>query len=1064
MNEETAKETKSQEQHIDIDIDLKDKSQEQHIDIDIDLNEKQKQQHIDIDIDLKDKSQEEPKIDIDLKKSTTDFINWTKKRSLWLIPLFLILTAMIFAVYFRIQPLDLPVTDNWAESTLKNHYKNQLKATVDADYGDLDDATKASLVDKKFYDYLDEHRDEYNEQVEYTSNEYKKEYQNDEGMTYLLDLDTYTFYANVNNYLENGHFGTYEKDGVAYTDRNAPLGHLASKGNFHEYFLVYMYKFLNLFSGMDLMTALFYFVIILAPLTIIPAFFIGKRISNSDIGGFIAAMMVATHQGITSRTPGGGVDTDIYNVLFPLYIIWMFVETLRAKDLKKKLIFAGLTSLVSAIYSFAWTGWWYVYDVVLGTLVAIIIVEAIKYYVFEKHDNNRKVYDIIKPYLMTFGVIVVTTFVLSAGIFLLSDYSASNAVSKHLQFVTGPLNFVKLKAVGVTSYWPNIMTTVAELNPSSLGNVVDGFGGAFYFLIALFGIGWLLFKDYSNLMKRNYEQSHHYQYSLLLLMWIVATIYPAIKAVRFLMVVTPPLIIAFSTTIGLIDNSFSNIFKETFNRKLASRIFVLFIAIMMINPLIQSGFAVSQQQLPLMNDMWYDSLTFVKNNTAEDAILTSWWDYGYFFTAIAERPVTFDGGYQVAHDAHWVGKSFLTNSENTTIGILRMLDCGQNSAFNALDAYFDDTPRSVDVINDIIALDKEKAIDYLEDLDIPSNVVNNVTSYTHCDAPDGIYITSGDMIKKSGVWGHFGSWDFDRALMYREIHSLSKDEAISKLIDDYGKTASEANQLYKDIHTQGGDNFIASWPSYFGDAIGCSVSSSNYACSVSLDGQTMSKFIIPKSDFDAYIESADGKNKAYPDKVVYYQDDEIRVINNLENNRTNLLGFSIIVIPNQDRSSYILRLAADEQADSIFTKLFFFNGHGMHCFEKIYEQDSLTGDRVIMWKTDWDCEQEINYYDAIVKVNAKHILVTTNNLTDEQAYNKTMIIYNQINDTNFEELAMEYSECPSGADGGDLGWFGKDQMVKEFEDTAFAMDINDIEITRTQFGYHIIKLVNKTEE
>jgi peptidyl-prolyl cis-trans isomerase C len=86
------------------------------------------------------------------------------------------------------------------------------------------------------------------------------------------------------------------------------------------------------------------------------------------------------------------------------------------------------------------------------------------------------------------------------------------------------------------------------------------------------------------------------------------------------------------------------------------------------------------------------------------------------------------------------------------------------------------------------------------------------------------------------------------------------------------------------------------------------------------------------------------------------------------------------------------------------------------------------------------------------EVRACHILVKT----EEEARN----LLEQIKTgKDFAELARMHSECPSGKRGGDLGFFTRGQMVKEFEDAAFTMERGQVsEPVKTQFGYHIIKV------
>ena len=84
-------------------------------------------------------------------------------------------------------------------------------------------------------------------------------------------------------------------------------------------------------------------------------------------------------------------------------------------------------------------------------------------------------------------------------------------------------------------------------------------------------------------------------------------------------------------------------------------------------------------------------------------------------------------------------------------------------------------------------------------------------------------------------------------------------------------------------------------------------------------------------------------------------------------------------------------------------------------------------------------------------VKASHILVNDK----EQAEKLKKEIEN--GDITFEEAAKKYSTCPSGKNGGDLGYFGRNMMVREFEDAAFSLPLGSISNpVKTQFGYHLI--------
>ena len=90
--------------------------------------------------------------------------------------------------------------------------------------------------------------------------------------------------------------------------------------------------------------------------------------------------------------------------------------------------------------------------------------------------------------------------------------------------------------------------------------------------------------------------------------------------------------------------------------------------------------------------------------------------------------------------------------------------------------------------------------------------------------------------------------------------------------------------------------------------------------------------------------------------------------------------------------------------------------------------------------------------------SAKHILV--------ESEEKANDILGKINagEVSFEDAAKEHSTCPSKDAGGDLGTFGRGQMVPEFENAVFNMNNGEVSgPVKTQFGYHLIKLENKNE-
>ena len=113
-------------------------------------------------------------------------------------------------------------------------------------------------------------------------------------------------------------------------------------------------------------------------------------------------------------------------------------------------------------------------------------------------------------------------------------------------------------------------------------------------------------------------------------------------------------------------------------------------------------------------------------------------------------------------------------------------------------------------------------------------------------------------------------------------------------------------------------------------------------------------------------------------------------------------------------------------------------------------------------------QENPQYFEQPEQVSARHIIFTTQEVNDEAelaAMREELASIRQeiLDGADFAEMAREHSQGPSAANGGDLGSFGRGQMVPAFEDAAFALEEGEVsQIIETQFGYHILQVTGET--
>lgn len=190
----------------------------------------------------------------------------------------------------------------------------------------------------------------------------------------------------------------------------------------------------------------------------------------------------------------------------------------------------------------------------------------------------------------------------------------------------------------------------------------------------------------------------------------------------------------------------------------------------------------------------------------------------------------------------------------------------------------------------------------------------------------------------------------------------------------------------------------------------------------------------------------------------------------------NDLDFLLSTIPPQQAAAYSSPEAKQGLLEELIAhELFYFEAldNNIEEDETFKKELELTKEKLIksysissyLMKAEVTEEDAQAFYDENPQnfkenqqYSASHILVDTKEEHDE--------VLEAINaGGSFEDLAQEHSKCPSNAKGGDLGYFAKGQMVKEFDDALETMDINEIKgAVKTTYGFHIIKLTDKKPE
>jgi asparagine N-glycosylation enzyme membrane subunit Stt3 len=485
----------------------------------------------------------------------------------------------------------------------------------------------------------------------------------------LLDYDPWWFFRHAEEIYNNG-FLPPKWDILSYYPPGRPVDYYLG----WSYTLAGLYAIVqNIYPAMTLMKFSGYFVAIFAALCAIPAYLVGRYVTNRW-GGLVTALFATVTPTFLTVSMAGYPDSDAVDVF---YTFWAVLATLYALKKSSLLSFTNLSSFLKSLvkylphvvpalaaywlFAFNWNSSWYIYYFFLAFVPILLIFKFIEAVISAAKKEGRFIHIFLSKLkdVRTIFVALVLIGLLGEAVTLPTYRWPFNTIPPHQQLIEG-LNIVRGQSMVV-------FISVAELQPPSdaLAAAVSRIGGVpifFAFLAFVVTIAKLIFR----------KEIHLAEYFAII--WLLLSLWLISKGIRFALLFSMAAATAAGFTVGNLLSS--SMLKRNEILFATASAFIIFAVVLHIDANQQfSKFAGGLE----VSGNWKEALTWLKNNADKDALIATWWDPGHIITGFTGLKVHADGAHCPAtacifYDNNLriqdMGRTFATSSETEAITIL----------------------------------------------------------------------------------------------------------------------------------------------------------------------------------------------------------------------------------------------------------------------------------------------------------------------------------------------------------------------------------------------------------
>ncbi|MFH0877857.1 MAG: STT3 domain-containing protein, partial [Candidatus Omnitrophota bacterium] len=843
-----------------------------------------------------------------------------------IISVLLVLLCCAVGVTLRFYPRLLPLLDTKAKVEIYDEERQALRKKIKEKYTNLSPAVETKLLQQLFQENLKLSGSEINAKIKTRAAAFKNIYRDADGHVYLVGIDSYYWLRLLRNLLEKGHIGDRVVQGVDVDDlQGAPIDN-ATRRNVHLWLGVLFYKIASLVQPqVPLEPVLFYIPIFLSCVIAVFSFFVAKKLGANDLGAFFAAMAINLSPFFMVRSVGEWFDTDIYNVFFPLLVFGTSLYAFDAKTLRKRLGLCGLAALFLAFYASTWKGWWFIFDLMVasGGLFILNLHQSCA----ASADERR----MIREQAINLGLLAVL-----GSLFVL----VFNGVSVWKDFIAEPLRLSAVLKVTSLAMWPNVYWTVAELGPAEPADIIRSLGGYFIFFSGLFGLLYL------GLWERGLRDARRGFGLLCLIFWISGVFYASMSVLRFILLLVVPVGLSFGLVISKCTAVLVQATQRTLKKThaLAVRCAVMFILVLYLTFNIFMVHASLLTAIPSMNDTWNAVLTRIKQKTSSDAVIVSWWDFGHWLKAVANRRVLFDGMTQNTPHAYWIAYGLLTDNEKEAAGILRMINGYGNKAVALLEGEGVSVASAVGMIKKAVVMSPAAARIYFAQT-LKSKIADELCGVLFpAKLPPVYFIVSSDMPVKIGAISYIGNWDFSRVeqwLTFRK-KQINRVDFTTYATKRYNLTLEEADQKFLELsllnNRQARGWYSRTWQFVSGLAPGRQ------------DEKVLffeNGLVVNLANNHAYVVASPRGERGVPESLFVFNNNTLTEVPQKDPS----LSYSALMIKeNDDYKSVLLDTAL---AKSMLVRLYYFKGDGLKYFKLFDQEKDDKGNAVYVYKMEW---------------------------------------------------------------------------------------------------------------